>query len=152
MNRRPPRSTVTDPPFPYRTPFRSHRCVRLFRPCFKLLACRASFGVAGLLRKPEDDEFGGFHGSAADETDEPARVDVGLGRRLAVAPDEERFVLGQAGQRAGAPAATQEGRDVAADGRARGLVLRLEDAPPGSLLPRFPSYEDTHPPRNLTPF
>src|SRR3546814_2371363 len=60
--------------------------------------------------------------------------------------------MGQAGQRAGATDAKQEGSEVAADGRARDIVMLLEDDPLGAFLDRFLDEEEQPPHRDIAPF
>src|SRR5262245_40034696 len=86
-------------------------------------------GVGRLLADAEDHELGGFDHRDADETDEPAVVEVVLVHRAAVAAYEERLLRALTEQRARAPLAEQEAADRLADvGPQRGAV-RLEHRP-----------------------
>src|SRR5580698_11435134 len=69
--------------------------------------------AAGELCDAEDDELGRLHGCDADVDDQLADVDRVLGVVLGIAFDEERFARAGSEERAVAPHATQERRDIA---------------------------------------
>src|SRR5215211_2164795 len=103
---------------------------------FLLYGRRASgCGAGGLLADAEDDELRGLHRRDADEDDEPAVVDVGLGHRGLAHLDEERLLGRVPEERAVPPDAGEGGREAAADGGPQGGGVRLE-----SLEPRAPRY------------
>src|SRR5258706_12492183 len=81
-----------------------------------------ALGLSGVLEDSEDYELGRTHRRDADLAYEAAIKDVVLRHRGAVAGDEERFLLGAAEQRAGAPRPAQkrpEGLDHARPERVR---------------------------------
>src|SRR5215211_685788 len=119
---------------------------------FLLYGRRASgCGAGGLLADAEDDELRGLHRRDADEDDEPAVVDVGLGHRGLPHLDEERLLGRVPEERAVPPDAGEEVREAAADRGPQGGGVRLEDRELRAPLDRLLDEEEEPPDRDIDP-
>src|SRR4051794_25418909 len=85
--------------------------------------------LGGPLPDPEDDELRGSQRGYADETDQPAVVEVVLGHRRAVALDEEGLLRLRSLQLARAPLGREEVGDGVPDLGPQRLGVRLEHSP-----------------------
>src|SRR5438067_13897258 len=99
-----------------------------------VLLAFAYFRTAVPLADAEDDELRRFDRGDADDANEFAVVNVGLGHRRSVALHEESFLFLQALQHPVAPQAREEVANAASYPRPRRFVIDFKDHPLGTAL------------------
>src|SRR5665213_3686774 len=101
-----------------------------------------SAAAGGVLADAEDHEFGRFERSDADDADQPAVVEVGLGHGGHVAADEEGFGGRGPEQPALAPLIVEKVADGGAHRAPERLAVRFEHHPAGRIGERMLEIEE----------
>src|SRR5262245_45959037 len=107
-----------------------------FRPWASLLIALCLHSIGGLLADAEDHELRRLHWRDADQTNQPAVVDVVLAHGRAVALHEERLVRRRAEERTVAPHGREKSGQAPSHGRPGAFVVRLEHDPLRAALDR----------------